>query len=333
MENDDSGSGYAGAANKLIKLFADTASVWTEPARIRRVANARAEESRILTEAEIERERSLGDARHRMEILELRRQKNLEEIAKRVAEMRGIDFSIEDPDFLVDFVESCKDTSDPTIQEIWAKLLAGEMDTKGSCSKRTLRMVRTMSREEALLVRGVCRRICVVEEYDGSHVAFLPVAVNWLEHKIAEPGPTSHTLYADETPDRRQRDRRLLACGFLSNEDYKFRFTGDGRMTADQYHLSEFSAKRIVMRPWSIVADHKQSGLLFPPARSQAGGVGLGSPSSSIEVDAWRLTNEGEELYRALNEEPDSRVWEELKEALRYGGLSFSETPSSSRST
>ena len=162
QENSD--AGYGGAVNKLVKLFANAAGLWIEPTKIRRVAAAKAEEIRILTEAEIQREEALSKASYRMEVMELRREKNLQAIANLLTNLKGPDFAIDDQDLLVEFVESCKDTSEPVLQDIWAKLLAGEMESKGSCSKRTLHMVKSLSREEALLIKNICRRVCVVEE-------------------------------------------------------------------------------------------------------------------------------------------------------------------------
>lgn len=326
MENDDnSGSGYGGAANRLVKLLADTAGLWIEPARIKRVAGAKAEESRILTDAEIERDLALSNARYRMEVLELRRQKNLEVIAKMIANLTNPQMTIDDQDLLVEFVESCKDTSDPTIQEIWARLLAGEMESKGSCSKRTLSMVKSLSREEGILIKAICRRICIVEEDDDTRIAFLPIMVNRLEHELGEDRPNSTTLFDDDAPARRMRDRRLLASGFLSDDDYKFTFSGEGYLDPARYQLSRYSAKKIEMGAKSLIADLHQPGLLFPSRRFQTPGPSLRTPSATLEIDAWRLSPEGEELFRALREEPDYELLGTLKKALTDGGLSITE--------
>ena len=327
MDNDDiSGSGYGGAANRLVKLFADAADLWIEPARIKRVADAKAEESRILTDAEIERELALSNARYRMEVLELRRQKNLEVIAKMVANLTSSQIAIDDQDLLVEFVESCKDTADPTLQEIWARLLAGEMESKGSCSKRTLRMVKSLSREEATLIKDSCRRICIVEEDDGTRIAFLPIVVSRLEHEIGEDRPNSTTLFDDDAPGRRARDRRLLASGFLSDDDYKFTFSGEGYLDPARYQLSRYSAKKIEMGTKSLIAALHQPGLLFPSRRFHAPEPSIRTPSAILEIDAWKLSPEGEELFRALREGPDYGLLEALKKALTDGGLSITET-------
>src|SRR5258708_6521960 len=122
--NHDAVAGFGGAANKLAKVLAETAGIFIEPAKIRRVAEAKADENRILTAAEIEKEELLSNARYRIQVMELRRQKNLEAIASLLAAAKGPDFAIDDQDFLVEFVEASKDTADPTLQDIWAKLLA-----------------------------------------------------------------------------------------------------------------------------------------------------------------------------------------------------------------
>lgn len=326
MDTPDSSSGtYAGAANKLIQLLSDTAAVWLEPAKIRRVAEAKADESRILTEAELARERSMSDARFRLQALELRRQKNLELIATLLArEAPTAQLKAGDEDWLVEFVESCKDTADPTLQDVWAKLLAGEMEATGSCSKRTLHKVKAFSRDEALLVKEVCRRVCIVVEADGHEAAFLNVVVNRAEMDFGVDDPKFIPLYIDGAPNRRERNERLIACGFLGGGDFKFHIHGEGPLVPEKFGLSASSPRKLRFGTKALAFDMHQPGLLFETKTIQRPVPSIRTPAASIEFDAWKLSPEGFELYRALREEPDYEFMQILHQALRDGGLAVS---------
>lgn len=307
---------------ELVKVLSQFSSALIEPGRIRRVAAANAEATKVLADAEIDRERRLSDARYRLEAVELQRQKNLEDIALFYAQNKGPRLANDDRDWVVGFVEACKDTSDPTLQDIWAKLLAGEMEAVGSCSKRTLQMVKSLSRGEAILIKEVCRRVCVVEESDGRKIAFVNVFVNRLEQDVGEDEPNSLTLYLDDTIGRQDRNDRLMSCGFLSYNDFKFYFNGEGRLDPAHFQLSSVSPKRISLGARALVADAHQPGLLFQSRKVQGPTPQIRTPAASIEFDAWRLSAEGEELFRALHEKPDFELLKALEDALSEGGLS-----------
>jgi len=134
----------------LLRCLAAGHAAWLTPMRIRRVAAVEAEARQIRTQAEIEREQRLADARYRLEATELRRQKSLKAIAAiQMQRSPAAQWVFPDEDWLAELVETCKDTSHPTLQDIWARLLAGELETPGRCSTRTLRLVKGLSVDEA----------------------------------------------------------------------------------------------------------------------------------------------------------------------------------------
>tara|TARA_R110002072_G_scaffold260722_15_gene419356 strand:+ start:5204 stop:6418 length:1215 start_codon:yes stop_codon:yes gene_type:complete len=56
-----------------------------------------------------------------------------------------------DPDWIVEFFNIAQDCSDEKMQYLWAKILAGEIESPESFSKRTLNTLRSISKEEAEL--------------------------------------------------------------------------------------------------------------------------------------------------------------------------------------
>ena len=82
---------------------------------------------------------------------------NYLEIAKKADEYRKTD-TIPPQSFgwHTRFYEDSGNISDEKLQDIWAKVLAGEIDHPGSCSLRTLDCLRNISKEEAELFQKVC---------------------------------------------------------------------------------------------------------------------------------------------------------------------------------
>lgn len=59
------------------------------------------------------------------------------------------------PGFLVPFIEDASQEDDETLQDIWAKILAQESNTPGSISKRTLNVLKNVSKDEALTLNDL----------------------------------------------------------------------------------------------------------------------------------------------------------------------------------
>ncbi len=61
-----------------------------------------------------------------------------------------------DFDWFVDFFESAGKVSDEQMQEIWAKILTGELSSSGSFSKRTINILGNMGKKDAELFNSIC---------------------------------------------------------------------------------------------------------------------------------------------------------------------------------
>lgn len=86
------------------------------------------------------------------------------ELANKVLEDDVTENKKIDPDWLMRFFADVQDVSDKYIQHIWAKILAGEAETPGRISLKTLSILKDMSRDDAMLFERVMR-FCV-----GPHV-------------------------------------------------------------------------------------------------------------------------------------------------------------------
>ena len=85
--------------------------------------------------------------------------KNYSDIAKKADEIRiesVKDLPQQDFDWHIRFYEACGTVTDEEMQELWAKILSGEICHPGSYSLRTLECLRNLTKEEAELFRKIC---------------------------------------------------------------------------------------------------------------------------------------------------------------------------------
>jgi hypothetical protein len=61
-----------------------------------------------------------------------------------------------DPDWTARFFDCVQDVSSADMQRIWAKILAGEVESPGRTSLRTLETLRNMTKKEAETFRNIC---------------------------------------------------------------------------------------------------------------------------------------------------------------------------------
>ncbi len=144
-------AGLSEPLKKLIEVTASGVGKLYEPFHIKRVARAEAEAKIIATKAEINTAEIHERASARAEFKRIRQQANIESIAAKTAKFLPAQVSTEavDPDWSYGFFEECQDTTNNELQELWAKILAGEVTRPGSCSKKTLRIVRQMEKSDA----------------------------------------------------------------------------------------------------------------------------------------------------------------------------------------
>lgn len=144
---------------KLIEVLADGAGVRNEPTRIVKKAEAEAKAAIIKAKAseDVKDMKALRTI-ERVEWKELRRQGNIESVAKIAYDNLPDKVSEEkvDEDWTVQFFNYSQDVSNEEMQMIWGKILAGEVSQPGSFSLRTLSIVKILNQEDALLFKKIC---------------------------------------------------------------------------------------------------------------------------------------------------------------------------------
>jgi hypothetical protein len=156
-------------AQILIEKISDAIGGALRPWQTERVARAEARASLMRAESDILGRQMLelagfgdspvGDrAIKRMVAAEVRKQINIEEIAHKAIEKLAENSRPQDldEDFVADLFDKASSTSDEEMQSLWASILAGEANSPGAFSKRTVALVAGLDRRDAELFSKFC---------------------------------------------------------------------------------------------------------------------------------------------------------------------------------
>lgn len=151
-------------ADTLIKKISNAVGVLYEPYQTRRVAKAKADAALTEAKSEIEITDLHRRAARRWIEEEAQRQKNMEDItAKALPQLNenAKPDSIEN-DWLVNIFDKCRIVSDNQMQELWAHILAGEANSPGTYSKRTVNFLSDLDKTDADLFTKFCGFVWVI---------------------------------------------------------------------------------------------------------------------------------------------------------------------------
>jgi hypothetical protein len=147
------------------------------PDRLRATAQARADVEVILAKGRAEAQDIEARAAERVRKRENRRQTNLESITKQAFAALPPPEQLSDEsvnqDWTSRFFKECEDVSDEQMQQIWARILAGEVARPGSFAPRTLSVTRDLTKQDADLFTTLCQFGWVIPG-----VGFVPVIHN-----------------------------------------------------------------------------------------------------------------------------------------------------------
>ena len=146
-------------ADTLIQKVSSAISGVFEPWQIKRVAKAEAEVNLIKAKSEIEITELHRRAMHRFVEEEANRQENIEEITKKSISHLKQESKPEqmEDDWITNFFDKSRIISDDEMQTLWAKVLAGEANSPGTYSKRTVNLLGDLDKKDALLFQSLCR--------------------------------------------------------------------------------------------------------------------------------------------------------------------------------
>jgi len=145
-------------ATVLIEKISEAVGGVFKPYQIVRVAKAEAEANRIQTESQIQVTDLQRRAMHRFLEEEAKKQSNIESITQNalpLLEDKSTPQNVED-DWITNFFDKSRITSDGDMQSLWSRVLAGEANAPGAFAKRTVNLLADLDKEDAILFGRLC---------------------------------------------------------------------------------------------------------------------------------------------------------------------------------
>jgi Protein of unknown function (DUF2806) len=145
-------------ATVLVEKISEAIGGLARPWQIKRVAEAEAEADRIQAVSQIKITELQRRAMTRLIAEEARKQNNIESITAKALpqlESGAKPENVED-DWIANFFDECRLISDEEMQRLWAKVLAGEANSPGKFSKRTVDLLGSLDKSDAALFTQLC---------------------------------------------------------------------------------------------------------------------------------------------------------------------------------
>src|SRR5437762_14302411 len=141
---------YSKPADTLIQRISDAVGAVFEPHQIKRVAKAQAAAALIQARTEIKVEALHRRALQRFVSEEAKKQENIESsTAKALPQLEDKSQPQNmESDWISNFFDKCRIVSDAEMQQLWAKVLAGEANAPGRFSKRTVNFIASLDKQD-----------------------------------------------------------------------------------------------------------------------------------------------------------------------------------------
>jgi hypothetical protein len=142
----------------LIKKVSKAVGGVFAPYQLKRMAKAEAEVAIINAQSEIQVTDLQRRAMHRFIEEESFRQLNIEDITNKAMPhlLENTDASKMEDDWVTNFFDKSRIVSDDEMQDLWAKVLAGEANAPGTYSKRTVNFLGDLDKVDAELFSKLC---------------------------------------------------------------------------------------------------------------------------------------------------------------------------------
>lgn len=150
----------------FIEKISDAIGGLSRPSQIRRVAKAEADAEIIREQTNIEISEIQRRAFNRFVTEEAKKQDNIESITEKAIPELDETANPQDmnDDWIMNFFDKCRIVSDSEMQFLWSKVLAGEANNPGSYSKRTVNLLGSFDKSDALLFSSLCGFIFMIRQ-------------------------------------------------------------------------------------------------------------------------------------------------------------------------
>jgi hypothetical protein len=156
-------------ATKLVEKVSDAVEGLAKPWQIQRVAKAEAVKKVIDAEADVEVAALKRRAVERWLNEEAKEQRNIEAITAQSILLLTEAASPEklSEDWVANFFKASRTISEPEMQALWARILAGEANNPGAVSKRTVNVLSQLGTEDAKAFEKLAQRVCRFDRTQG----------------------------------------------------------------------------------------------------------------------------------------------------------------------
>ena len=159
-----------------------------------------------------------GEIEARLSFQEEKRQANIESVVRGAAAELGekqVQAHDVDHDWTARFFTEVQDVSSEKLQQIWAKILAGEVETPGKTSMQTLSILKNMSQRDAELFQRVAPFIIkdfVLKDASTGKISGFPSYLDFLKlsyHNLVHVGSGLHKTF-EEQSDHHFQDHDIV---------------------------------------------------------------------------------------------------------------------------
>jgi hypothetical protein len=142
----------------LIEKISEAIGGFFLPFQIKRVAEAEVAAEKMRAEGQLVISDLQKRAFQRFVQEEAVKQKNIEDITHKAIENLKDSASPEklENDWIANFFDKCRLISDEDMQQLWSKILAGEANSPGKISKRTINLLSSLDKTDANTFKKVC---------------------------------------------------------------------------------------------------------------------------------------------------------------------------------
>ncbi|WP_053046853.1 TIGR03899 family protein [Thalassomonas viridans] len=222
-------------------------------------------------------------SRKRERLLNLRKQQNMENIIQKAlaycSESEITDKA--DQDWFNRFISLAEEVSNKTMQELWAKILAGEISQPGTFSLKALKIFRNMSINDAKLLAKACS--LAVKDQGKRNIRII-------SGSYIQPG---------------------LFNFFDKNREQNINLSHHGLSYADLLTLSENNLLFIQETESSALSKEEQLHFLY-----NGSPLDLTAKGNNTIIRFYKFTPVGSELASLIGDNADSKYLGELKQKL-----------------
>ena len=155
------------AGELLIAKVSEALGGIFRPYQIRRLAQAEADAAKIQAVSRIELNELQQRAMYRFVAEEAKKQANIESITEKA--LPGLNDAAHpeniEEDWVAHFFDKCRLVSNENMQTLWSRVLAGEANSPGRYTKRTVSLLSTMDKADAELFKALCSFVWHIGEW------------------------------------------------------------------------------------------------------------------------------------------------------------------------